>query len=76
MRTSVIKRSVTVGGHKTSVTLEARFWLALQDIARDRGTSVTALLGEIDGRRNGGANFPSHIRVFVLEYFRAPAPRH
>lgn len=76
MRASVVKRSVKIGGHKTSVSLEERFWLALQDIARDRGTSVTALLDEIDGRRNGSANFPSHIRVFVLEYFRAPAPRH
>jgi predicted DNA-binding ribbon-helix-helix protein len=75
MRASVVKRSVKIGGHKTGVSLEERFWQALQDIARARGASVTALLGAIDGRRNGGATFASHIRVFVLEYFRPAPPR-
>jgi predicted DNA-binding ribbon-helix-helix protein len=65
----VVKRSVAVAGHRTSVSLEAPFWDALKDIATVRGASVQALVGEIDAGR-GGANLSSAIRVFVLREVR------
>jgi predicted DNA-binding ribbon-helix-helix protein len=61
----VVKRSVSIAGHRTSVSLEAPFWAALKDIAAARTVSVQALIGEIDAGR-GGANLSSAIRVFVL----------
>ena len=61
----VCKRSVTLRGHATSVSLEEAFWAGLKRIADARGQSVAALIAEIDGRRTG--NLSSTIRVFVLE---------
>ncbi|MBM3510521.1 MAG: ribbon-helix-helix domain-containing protein [Alphaproteobacteria bacterium] len=61
----VRKRSVTLRGHPTSVSLEQAFWAGLKRIADARGLSVAALVAEIDGRRTG--NLSSAIRVFVLE---------
>jgi len=66
---SVLKRSVAIAGHRTSVSLEAPFWDALKDIAAARGVSVQALVGEIDAGR-AGANLSSAIRVFVLREVR------
>lgn len=65
----VAKRSVMIAGHRTSVSLEAEFWSALQEIARMRGQSVQAVIGAIDAER-GGRNLSSAIRVFVLGVFR------
>lgn len=65
----VVKRSVAIAGHRTSVSLETPFWDALKDIAAARGASVQALVGEIDAGR-GGANLSSAIRVFVLREVR------
>lgn len=59
------KRSVLVAGHRTSVSLEQPFWDVLAGIARRRGTSVNALIAEIDRGRDG--NLSSAVRVFVLE---------
>ncbi|WP_253371966.1 MULTISPECIES: ribbon-helix-helix domain-containing protein [Methylorubrum] len=59
------KRSVMIAGHRTSVSLEAEFWGALQEIAQGRGQSVQALIGAIDSER-GARNLSSAIRVFVL----------
>lgn len=61
----VTKRSVMIAGHRTSVSLEAEFWEALQGIARERSVSVQALIGAIDAER-GGRNLSSAIRVHVL----------
>ena len=68
----VIKRSISIAGHSTSVSLEEAFWEALRDIARQRGSSVQALVGDIDSRR-AGQNLSSAIRVFVLETLRREA---
>ena len=65
----VVKRSVAIAGHRTSVSLEAPFWEALRAIADAQGRSVQALIGEIDAGR-GGANLSSAIRVFVLREAR------
>lgn len=66
----VVKRSVAIAGHRTSISLEAPFWDALKQIAAARGSSVQALIGEIDAGRDG-ANLSSAIRVFVLREVRA-----
>jgi predicted DNA-binding ribbon-helix-helix protein len=62
----VIKHSLVVAGHRTSVSLEDAFWLRLCGIAAERGLSLNRLAAMIDASR-GGANLSSAIRVFVLE---------
>jgi predicted DNA-binding ribbon-helix-helix protein len=66
----VVKRSVSIAGHRTSVSLEAPFWEALKEIAGARGISVQQLIGEVDAGR-GAQNLSSAIRVFVLAEARA-----
>jgi predicted DNA-binding ribbon-helix-helix protein len=61
---SLIKRSVRLAGHATSVSLEWAFWEALGEIAARRHLSINALLTAIDAERHG--NLASAIRVFVL----------
>jgi predicted DNA-binding ribbon-helix-helix protein len=65
----VVKRSVSIAGHRTSVSLEAPFWEALKEIAGRRGAPVQQLIGEIDAGR-GRQNLSSAIRVFVLAEVR------
>lgn len=69
MTNGVVKRSVMIAGHRTSVSLEAPFWDALRDIATARGLSLAAVIGEVDAGRNG-QNLSSAIRVFVLATVR------
>jgi predicted DNA-binding ribbon-helix-helix protein len=72
--TSIVKRSIAIAGHRTSVSLEDAFWTALGRIATRRGISVAALVAEIDRGRDG-ANLSSAIRVHVLEQIgTCPAP--
>lgn len=74
---AVRKRSVTIAGHRTSVSLEQAFWDALGEIARGRGRSLAAVVTEVDRanpRAPGiprGANLSSALRVYVLEQARA-----
>lgn len=63
------KRSVTIAGHRTSVSLEDEFWRALGDIAAERGVSASKLISEIDAGR-GGRGLSAAIRVYVLAHFR------
>jgi predicted DNA-binding ribbon-helix-helix protein len=70
MNSPVIKRSIVIAGHKTSVSLEDAFWKGLKDIAAGRRTTLSDLVGSIDcGRRHG--NLSSAIRLYVLDYFQA-----
>ncbi len=69
MYSSVKKRSVVIATHKTSISLEDKFWACLQQIARERATTISKLIGMLDAERNGG-NLSSTIRVFVLNYYR------
>lgn len=62
----VIKRSLVIAGHSTSVSLEEAFWHALRDIAVARGASVARLVGQIDSTR-AEENLSSAIRVYVLQ---------
>ena len=69
----VVKRSLAIAGHRTSVSLEDAFWRRLRRIAAERGLSVNALAAAIDASRNG-ANLSSAIRVYVLEAASDGAP--
>jgi predicted DNA-binding ribbon-helix-helix protein len=62
----VVKRSLVVAGHRTSVSLEDAFWRRLKAIAAERTVSVNALAAAVDAAR-GEANLSSALRVFVLE---------
>ena len=69
MKSLVVKRSVVLAGHKTSVSLEDAFWNSLREIARGRQMTLSALLASIDSGRHYG-NFSSAIRLFVLGIYR------
>jgi predicted DNA-binding ribbon-helix-helix protein len=66
----IVKRSVVIAGHRTSVSLEEAFWLELKLLADRRGISLNQLVGEIDGKRKG--NLSSALRLHVLESLRPP----
>lgn len=65
------KHSLTLKGHRTSVSLEAEFWRAFRDIASERGLAVNALAAEVDADRDPEVGLASAIRVFVLARYRA-----
>jgi predicted DNA-binding ribbon-helix-helix protein len=69
MKSLVIKRSIVLAGHKTSVSLEDAFWRALKEIAGGRQTTVSDLVSTIDSERQQG-NLSSAIRLFVLDFHR------
>jgi predicted DNA-binding ribbon-helix-helix protein len=66
---AILKRSVRIAGHRTSLALERPFWAAVDEIARARGVSRAALLAAIDDARRGP--LASAVRVFVLEACRS-----
>jgi predicted DNA-binding ribbon-helix-helix protein len=69
MKPAITKRSVVIGGHKTSVSLEEPFWAAVRELAESQDMTLSSLLRQIDlDRRN--SNLSSAIRVFVLENLR------
>lgn len=71
MKTSLVaKRSVVIGGHKTSVSLEEAFWKGLKEIASIRDLTLSELVSSIDAERSHG-NLSSAIRLFVLDHYRA-----
>ncbi|MBF9233566.1 ribbon-helix-helix domain-containing protein [Microvirga alba] len=72
MSAGIVKRSVAIAGHRTSVSLEEPFWEVLREIADRRSLSVQALIGRIDAER-GEQNLSSAIRVYVLGSLRAAA---
>jgi predicted DNA-binding ribbon-helix-helix protein len=69
MKSPVAKRSIVVGGHKTSVSLEEGFWSSMKEISHERSVTVSELIGEIDSNRQQG-NLSSAIRLFVLDHFK------
>ncbi len=68
MTSTVRKRSVTLAGHATSLSLEEAFWDDLRRVAKGRGLSVNALVAVVDSGRAG--NLSSALRVFVLDCYR------
>ena len=69
MKSLVVKRSIVIAGHKTSVSLEDAFWTTLKDIAEQRHLTVSELVASIDAARRHG-NLSSAIRLFVLDFYR------
>jgi predicted DNA-binding ribbon-helix-helix protein len=70
MKSPVVKRSIVVSGHKTSVSLEDAFWKGLKEIAGGRHVTLSDLVATIDSERRHG-NLSSAIRLFVLDFYRA-----
>lgn len=68
MKSAVIKRSIVIAGHKTSVSLESQFWDGFKAMAVDRNTSISDLAAEIDGARKHG-NLSSALRLAVFAHF-------
>ncbi len=65
-----VKHSLTLRGHRTSVSLEDEFWQAFRDIAQQRGQTLNALAAEIDAERGVDIGLASAIRLFVLRHYR------
>ena len=72
MKSPIVKRSVVLAGHKTSVSLEDAFWRGLKDIAWSRRTTLSNLINNIDLDRERG-NLSSALRLFVLNHYQAQA---
>jgi predicted DNA-binding ribbon-helix-helix protein len=70
MKSLVVKRSVIIADHKTSVSLEDAFWKGLKEIAYHRGSTLSGLVAVIDAQRAHG-NLSSAIRLFVLDHYRS-----
>lgn len=73
MKSPVAKRSIVVGGHKTSVSLEEAFWSGVKEIADARSMTMSDLVSEIDRSREQG-NLSSAIRLKVLAHYRNQIP--
>jgi predicted DNA-binding ribbon-helix-helix protein len=69
MKSPVVKRSIVIAGHKTSVSLEDAFWTGLKDIATARHITLSDLVAAIDTERHHG-NLSSAIRLFVLNHYQ------
>jgi len=74
MKSPVVKRSIVIAGHKTSVSLEDAFWKALKEIASGLNLTLSDLVASIDTDRHQG-NLSSAIRLFVLDHYRAHSER-
>jgi predicted DNA-binding ribbon-helix-helix protein len=70
MKSSIVKRSIVIDGHKTSVSLEDAFWTTLKDIAHAESVAVSKIVADIDKKRKLG-NLSSAVRLFVLDRTRA-----
>ena len=69
MKSPVVKRSIVIAGHKTSVSLEDAFWKGLKEIAGGRDMTLSEMVAAIDTDRKHG-NLSSAIRLFVLDFYR------
>ena len=69
-----VKHSLTLRGHRTSVSLEDAFWVAFRDIAETKGMALNALAAEIDAKRGTETGLASAIRLYVLKELQARRP--
>ena len=73
-----MKRSITIAGHQTSISLEPEFWKALDEICHAQEKPLAALIREIDEARaadlTNSYSLSSHIRVYILKHIRATLP--
>ena len=75
MKSAVVKRSIIINGHKTSVSLEDAFWKSVREIAVARGSTMSTLVGSINSERGQG-NLSSAIRLFVLRHYQVRSNGH
>ena len=73
MKSPIVKRSIVLAGHKTSVSLEDAFWSGLKEIAGKRLMTLSTLVDTIDAQRQQG-NLSSALQLFVLEFYRSQMP--
>jgi predicted DNA-binding ribbon-helix-helix protein len=69
MKSLVVRRSIVIGGHKTSVSVEEAFWKSLREIAHERHETLSHLVSGIEASRRA-ASMSSAIRVFILEFYK------
>jgi predicted DNA-binding ribbon-helix-helix protein len=74
MKSPVVKRSIVIAGHKTSVSLEDAFWTGIKEIAAKRDVTLSDMVATIDQERQHG-NLSSAIRLFVLDHYRGAQDR-
>ena len=70
MKSLVVKRSIVIAGHKTSVSLEDAFWKGMKEIASSRDLTLSDVVTAIDSGRASG-NLSSAIRLFVLDHYHS-----
>lgn len=68
-----VKRSFSIKGHRTSISLEAPFWEALRDAAAEQGVTLATLVAKIDGARGDDSGLSTAVRVWILAYYRRRA---
>ena len=69
-----VKHSVTLHGHRTSISLEAPFWVELRLIAAQKGIPINALVSQIDEERGLDSGLASAIRVYVFQALKERLP--
>ena len=69
MKSTIIKRSIVINGHKTSISVEDQFWASLKSIAAEKNLTLSQLVSMVDDNRESG-NLSSALRVFVLSQYR------
>ena len=74
MKSLVVKRSILIAGHKTSVSLEDAFWNGLKEIAQGDHVSLSSMVENIDKLRQHTGNLSSALRLFVLDRLRTQTP--
>jgi predicted DNA-binding ribbon-helix-helix protein len=73
-KSMIVKRSIFIDGHRTSVSLEDEFWKGLKESAGARRITLSKLIASIDAERRRGSNLSSAIRLFVLDFYRQQIP--
>jgi predicted DNA-binding ribbon-helix-helix protein len=71
----VAKRSITIAGHRTSISLEQPFWDALAEIAESTDASVASIVAAVDRGRGSATSLSGALRLHVLDWYRQRAPR-
>ena len=66
----IIKKSVNISGHRTSISIEEQFWEVLKEISLYKKKSINSIILEVDRKRNINTNLSSAIRLFVLNYLK------
>ena len=73
MKSPVVKRSIVLNGHKTSISLEDQFWVEMKAIATERQLTLSQVVSMVDHDRGEASNLSSALRCFVLSRYYVPA---